>query len=316
MAADMYECCLCEACTTDCATGFEPPSYIREARTRAVVEGIAPPAVERAMDALLEKGNIYGADREMWMGAFRDELRGLPAQAPVALHIGATIAYREPRIAAAAIRLLKKAGVDFCLIGEEAQTGAELGDLMGFVDEVRTVARAAVAQIDATGASTLVVLDPSCARFFIRECGEWGCKPAAEVLTATSYFAGLLKSGRLAPAPPLAPGAVTFHDPCRLARDLDETAPAREILAALGLEFREMYRHGRDTKCCGGVALNAHSPKLTDLTSAERWKDALRTGASTLVTACAGCRDLLKKSTPPGCATEDIFVLLADACGA
>jgi Fe-S oxidoreductase len=117
-------------------------------------------------------------------------------------------------------------------------------------------------------------------------------------------------------APPLAPGAVTFHDPCRLARDLDETAPAREILAALGLEFREMYRHGRDTKCCGGVALNAHSPKLTDLTSAERWKDALRTGASTLVTACAGCRDLLKKSTPPGCATEDIFVLLADACGA
>jgi Fe-S oxidoreductase len=366
MAADMYECCLCEACTTDCATGFEPPSYIREARTRAVVEGIAPPAVEKAMDALLEKGNIYGADRETWMGAFRDELRGLPAQAPVALHIGATIAYREPRIAAAAIRLLKKAGVDFCLIGEEAQTGAELGDLMGFVDEVRTVARAAVAQIDATGATTLVVLDPSCARFFIRECGEWGCKPAAEVLTATSYFAGLLKSGRLAPAPaaasvaatpgvspvgaasaaavqgvspagvasaaatpgvspagarpssaapPLAPGAVTFHDPCRLARDLDETAPAREILAALGLEFREMYRHGRDTKCCGGVALNAHSPKLTDLTSAERWKDALRTGASTLVTACAGCRDLLKKSTPPGCATEDIFVLLADACG-
>jgi hypothetical protein len=44
MAADMYECCLCEACTTDCATGFEPPSYIREARTRAVVEGISNPA--------------------------------------------------------------------------------------------------------------------------------------------------------------------------------------------------------------------------------------------------------------------------------
>ncbi len=314
MAADMYECCLCEACTTDCATGFEPPSYIREARTRAVVDGIAPLAVEKSIDALLEKGNLYGSEREEWMRGFEEETRGFPSKAPVALHIGATIAYREPEIAVAAIRLLKKAKVDFCVIEGELPTGAELGDLMGFVDEVRTVARAAVAQIDATGAGRLVVLDPSCARLFIRECGEWGCKPAAEVVTATAFFAGLLKSGQLHPAP-LAPGAVTFHDPCRLARDLDETGPAREIIAATGLELKEMFRRGRDTKCCGGVVLQGHSPKLTGLTSAGRWEDAARTGATTLVTACPGCRDVLKKTAPEGMKVEDIFVLLARACG-
>lgn len=314
MAADMYECCLCEACTNDCATGFEPPVFIREARTRAVVEGIAPPAVQKAIDDLLEKGNLYGRKPEALGLGYAGELKGLPAKAPVALHIGATIACKAPEIAVAAIRLLKKAGVDFCVIGGELQTGAELGDLMGFVDDVRIVARAAAAQVDATGAGTLVVLDPSNARMFVRECGEWGCAPAAKVVTATSFFAGLVKSGKLKPEP-LALGRVTFHDPCRLARDLDESQPSRDLVAAMGLDFKEMFLHGRMTKCCGGVILNNHSPQLTDLTSVGRWEDAARTGAKTVITACPGCHDVLGKKTPEGMKVEDIFVLLAKACG-
>ena len=314
MAADMYECCLCEACSNDCATGYEPPVFIREARTRAVVAGIAPAAVMGAIDELNEKGNFYGvkpADRAKGYGA---ELAGLPAKAPVALHIGATAACRAPQIAVAAIRLLKAAGVDFCVIEGELQTGAELGDLEGFVDEVRTVAKAAVAQVDATGARTLVVLDPSDARMFIRECGEWGCKPTAAVVTATSYFAELVKSGKLKPQA-LVSGSVTFHDPCRLARDLEETAPAREIIAAMGLNLKEMFLHGAMTKCCGGVVLDRHSPGLTDLTSAGRWEDATRTGATLLITACPGCSGVLGKKTPAGMKCEDLFVLLAQACG-
>jgi Fe-S oxidoreductase len=314
MAADMYECCLCEACTNDCATGFVPPSYIREARTRAVVEGIAPKAVIAAIDGLMEKGNLYGREVGAWKAGFLGEIAGLPARAPVALHIGATVAYRRPEIAVAAIRLLRKAGVEFCLIADELQTGAELGDLEGFVDEVRQVARAASAQIDATGAATVVVLDPSAARMLIRECGEWACGPAARVVTATSYFADLVRSGALTPSK-LEMRPVTYHDPCRLARDLDETKPARELIAAMGLQLNEMFLRERMTKCCGGVILDSHSPRLADMTARGRWEDAKRTGASTLVTACAGCLDILGKVTPGEMDIDDILVLLARSCG-
>ena len=40
MAEVMYECLLCDACSNDCATGFEPPVFIREGRTAAVVEDV------------------------------------------------------------------------------------------------------------------------------------------------------------------------------------------------------------------------------------------------------------------------------------
>ena len=45
MAQAMYECLLCEACTNDCATGYRPPLFIREARTEAVVSETAPSGV-------------------------------------------------------------------------------------------------------------------------------------------------------------------------------------------------------------------------------------------------------------------------------
>ncbi|MCX7027377.1 MAG: (Fe-S)-binding protein [Spirochaetes bacterium] len=314
MAADMYECCLCEACTHDCATGFEPPLFIREARARAVAAGIAPPLVEKAIANLLEADNIYGAPKTERGKGFEAEARSLPEKAPVALRIGAAAAYRRPEIGAAVIRLLKAAGVEFCLIRDELQTGSELGDLMGSVGEVKAAAQAAVAQINATGAGTLVVLDPSEARTLIRECGEWSCAPKAKVVTATAFIAGLVREGRLKPSP-LALGTVTFHDPCRLARDLEETGPARELIAAMGLEFREMFLHGPMTTCCGGIVLGAHSPKLTALTAARRRADAARTGASVLVTACPGCLDVLGGAKAEGMAVEDIFVLLARACG-
>lgn len=45
MGQAMYECLLCDACTNDCATGYQPPLFIREARTEAVVSEVAPESV-------------------------------------------------------------------------------------------------------------------------------------------------------------------------------------------------------------------------------------------------------------------------------
>ena len=60
MAQTMYECMLCDACVNDCATGYQPPLFIREARTEAVVNELAPAAVMELIDKALECGNVYG----------------------------------------------------------------------------------------------------------------------------------------------------------------------------------------------------------------------------------------------------------------
>jgi len=315
MVADMYECCLCNACTNDCVTGFEPPMYIREARTMALVENLVPEHVRPVIDKLFATGNLFGASMPEVNEALRRESGNLPATAKVVLHLGVQTMVRMPSMVRSAVALFRKANIDFTILVDEAPSGCALGDMIGYTEEVRSVAAIAAGQINATGAETLVVLDPSDARLFKHEYPAWGCALVPNVVTATAYFNDLVSRGVLKPSP-LGAMKVSFHDPCRLARDLHETEEARHLIEAMGLELHEMFLHGEMTKCCGGEVLKSHSPHLAAMTADGRWQDFSRTGADVLLTACPGCSDVLGCAVPPGKALEDLFGLLAKACHA
>ena len=60
---NVYECALCGACTKDCATGWDPVMFTKEARTGAALDGKLPEYVMTMIQNLSEKGNIYGADK-------------------------------------------------------------------------------------------------------------------------------------------------------------------------------------------------------------------------------------------------------------
>ncbi len=315
MAADMYECCLCNACAGDCMTGFDPPVFIREARTNAVVEGFVPPHVQKLIDNFENTNNIYGIPFLEKFKELSSEMKDLPEQADILLYIGDTAAYKKPEIVSAVMKLLDKAGVSFMVLKDEGSSGTELGDLIGYVDDVRLIAKETAKQINAANSNKVVVLDPHCARIFKQEYGEWNCNITSDVVTITTFIAELIKNGKLKPKK-LKTKKVTFHDPCKLGRDLEETEPAREIMRAMGLDFKEMFLNGKMTKCCGGVIVNEHSPNLSKLTAEGRWQDVERAGADLLLTACPGCLEVMKKETPVDKQVEDIFILLAQLCDA
>ena len=159
------------------------------------------------------------------------------------------------------------------------------------------------------------MLNPSSARMFKQQYAGWGFVPAKEIVTATSYLNKLIKDKKLSPSKLDLPLA-TFHDPCRLARDLDETQPSRDIIQSMGLDLSEMFYNGKQTKCCGGEVLDTHSPDLTKMTSEKRWEHAKRTGAGLLIVACPGCLNIMGKNTPDDMQVDDLISLLAKACNA
>ena len=140
----MYECLLCNACTDDCVTGFEPPLFIRQARTQAVADGLAPAYITKLLDTLEETGNIYGAKQ------VKANLDGYPETGDVVVWLGSTARYSTPEVADAFFNVLKKAGVSFAALKQEPPSGCALGDLMGYVEDVRQQAMAAAAAIAAT----------------------------------------------------------------------------------------------------------------------------------------------------------------------
>ncbi|MFX1553662.1 MAG: heterodisulfide reductase-related iron-sulfur binding cluster, partial [Promethearchaeota archaeon] len=90
--------------------------------------------------------------------------------------------------------------------------------------------------------------------------------------------------------------AVTFHDPCYLAKHNDITEPARELLRAIPkLRFVEMKLSGRDSFCCGGGGGRV----FTDVDEEHRpehirVEHVLGVGADVVATACPWCNTLLR----------------------
>lgn len=305
----MFQCALCNACTNDCATGYDPAVFTREARTRAIVEDHVPGAVKPVLYRAMA-GNITGKPvNERIAEAARD----LDEKPEVLLYLGSSAIREGAASALALISLLKKAGVKFTVLSDEPDSGAHLFDLMGQVEEVQDFAKACVDRISKTGIKTIVAIDPTYARFFKHQCGEWDLMGDIKTVTATAFVADLISQGRLTVNKLDAPSA-TFHDPCRLARDLDETQPARDIIAAMGIELKEMFLNRKLTKCCGGVVLRESYGKLAADMAKARWAEADSTGAKLLITACPACAENASAHVPENMETADLFVLLDRAC--
>ena len=151
IAEAMYHCTLCDACANDCATGYKPSDFIREARTLAMVEDIAPPAVLKAVDTLNSCGNIFGCRSGVW-----EQAGACPDGAEVLLYLGQVSNAVLPQPALSYMSLLKKAGVQFALLKGEPPSGAYLSEMIGFTGEVQAMAASAADQIAASGARTLV----------------------------------------------------------------------------------------------------------------------------------------------------------------
>lgn len=304
----MYECCLCAACSNDCVTGYDPPMFIRESRTKLVAEGLVPAHIQQVIDNAME-GRLFSGERDEGL---EKRIAQLPRKADFLLLFGDAAAYRSAQSAIDLMSVLRAAGVEFTALQQEPATGAALADLIGYTDEVRQIAKACAGRIMESGAKTIVILDPSDARFIKQQWGEWGIEYAAEAVTATSFLAKLLEEGKLS-LKPLFYQNVTYHDPCRLARDLAETDEARKLIKALGISLKEMFLNGKLTKCCSGAVFNHTNPNMSRELVHARWKDAAEVGASMVVTACPACHYIMGGNVPEGSFLRDLYSLLAEA---
>ena len=152
------------------------------------------------------------------------------------------------------------------------------------------------------GERTIVTACPHCFNTIGNEYGQLG--GAFQVVHHSTYLASLVASGRLATLPEDAtsetgdhrPGAVTVHDSCYLARYNGVVAAPRDVLGAAGVEITEMERSGTTTFCCGagGGRMWMEETRGTRI-NAERTRQVLETGATTVATACPFCMVMLSR---------------------
>ena len=293
VADNIYECALCGACTKDCATGWDPVTFTKDVRLRMALDGKLPPYIEALLDNLSKAGNPYGV--ESLDESLAKEIASLPETADTLLFLGMDTRYRMPDAGVKAIRLLKKAGVAFTVLMEEPDSGYTLDTLVGAAEETRVTMKNAADIL--SGYKTVVAFDPADAKVFRREYREWDIPLDAGVETFTEYLAGLLMGGKLALG--RYKGTVTLQDPAHLSRDLEETEPLRTVVSACA-EIQEMLLNRKDTMWAGNLLMDTWMPEVMIQVAAERWRNAMATGADALVTASPSEYAVLAKAKPDG----------------
>ncbi len=277
---NVYECALCGGCTADCATGYEPVVFTKEARLAGALEGYMPEYVAKLVENIETSGNIYG-EKEI-CDCLKAAIKDLPEKAEVVFFIGKDGAYRTADKAAKAVELLKKAGVDFTVNKYEPNSGYDMDFLIGAAAETKAVMQKTAEVLNGMGAKKIVCYDPADAKVFLREYKEYGIELNAEVVTFTAFLSQLVADGKLAVKK--SAKVFTFQDPALLSRDLEETAEARKVLSACG-DVAEMLLFGKATMLAGNLIMNEYIPGVMKLVAENRWENAQNVDTKVLVTA-------------------------------
>jgi Fe-S oxidoreductase len=261
---------------------------------------------------------------------------------------------RNRRVARAVVTCLHAAGIRFAVLGQEETCSGDPARRMGNEYVYQVLAQANVETLDRYRPPTIVTACPHCFNTLSNEYPQFGGH--YEVVHHSAYLSRLVAEGRLrtggrhvplaappaapppaaaagngtgptdAPAPsgPSEPGGrtVTYHDSCYLTRYNGVVDEPRAVLAAVpGLELREMDRRGRQSFCCGAGGGRMWMEERRGIRiNAERTREALRTGAETIATACPFCLTMMRDGVADavgaglggdGVQTIDIAELLA-----
>jgi Fe-S oxidoreductase len=195
---------------------------------------------------------------------------------------------RLKKVAVATAKILRKAGVDFGILGSRESCCGESIRKTGNEDAFKTLAKDNIKAFIDNGVKKVLVASPHCYHSFKNEYPEFMVN--FEVVHITQLLAELIEQGRLE-----LDGSfdkkVTYHDPCYLGRHNGVYDAPREVLQELpGLQLVEMADSRENSLCCGGGGgrIWMETPKeerFSDLRVAQ----AAEVGADVLATSCPYC---------------------------
>ncbi|MBQ4155696.1 MAG: (Fe-S)-binding protein [Clostridia bacterium] len=275
---NIYECCTCGGCMTDCVTGWDPVMFTKETRLHAAMENKLPAYIMTLVENCMKTGNAYG--KTAVCDSLTSKIAEHADKKDTLLYLGVDAKYMVCTQAAKAIKVLEKAGVDFTVLADEEASGAQLDFLIGAANE--TKAQMEKAMNSFADFKTVVVYDPTDAKALKQTAKEYGVEASINIVTYTSFVANLIKDGKLNVEN--SGKAVVYQDPYQLSRDLEETEEPRAIVSACA-KLDEMLLNRKHTVWAGNLLMAQYIPDVVKMVAKRRIFNATSIGAKTMVTA-------------------------------
>ncbi len=315
-AETLWSCTTCRACVEECPMMIEHVDAIVDMRRFLTLErGDTPGKGAEVIDNLIATDNPGGFDpgsRMHWAADLNLPLMRDVGEAEVLLWLGdGVFDMRNQRTLRALVKVLRGAGVDFAVLGNEERDSGDVARRLGDEATFQSLAKRNIATLSQYRFQRIVTCDPHSFHVLKNEYGE--LDGHYQVSHHSTYIAELYEAGRLHFAP-WKGGTVTYHDPCYLGRYNGEYEAPRNVLRALGIEVKEMARSGYRSRCCGGGG----GAPITDIPGKQRipdmrMNDVEETGAELVAVGCPQCTAMLEGVVDATAEVRDIAELVAEA---
>jgi len=296
----LWSCTSCRACEEICPVSIQHLDILLEARKHQVLmEASFPPEMQDTFTNLENQSNPWGFGSDTRGDWARDldvpRLCDRP-EAELLFYVGCAGSFddRGKKISQAMARVLKKAGVDFAILGEEERCNGDLARRAGNEYLAQMMIQENAAVLNQYQPKRILAGCPHCYNTLKHEYPQFGAR--FEVLHATEFILQLFRQGRLTVAAAAA-APVAFHDSCYLGRWNGIFEAPRELLRIIGggagpVELRRSADKGL---CCGaGGGRMFMEEKIGKRINAERVEDILASGTALTAAACPFCITMLR----------------------
>ena len=321
----LWDCLTCGACVEECPVGVEHINPIVDMRRHLVMEKAKMP--ESATGALLSmeqrghpwRGTTY--TRTDWADGLGIRTLAEHPEAEVLLWVGCTAALerRSQSIARAMVSVLKRAGVDFAILGAEETCTGDPARRMGNEYLYQTLALQAIETLNRYKVRRILTICPHCFNTVKNEYPHLGGQ--FEVMHYSEFVDGLIQEGKIRPVATLE-ATVAYHDSCYLGRHNGIYDAPRRIAGSIpGVNLVEMERRREKGFCCG--AGGGHmwiEESRGERVNHVRTRQFLETGADTVAVSCPFCLQMFEEgigSTDAGGGTraKDLLEILDESLG-
>ena len=254
-SAELDSCTTCGACMEECPANIEHVQSIMDLkRYKALTLGDIPAEAATSVNNIRVNGNPWGVsqdDRFQWADGLEVPVIEQGKKVDYLYYVGCAGSYdaSNQKVVKDTVQLLKKAGVDFAVMGKTEKCNGDpirrFGDEYSFFE----IAIENIANMRQYDFDKVVTHCPHCLHTIGKEYAKFD-DGDFETLHHTELLAELLKTGKLKPEKKVNE-ELTFHDPCYLGRHHGEYNAPREILKAAGADIKEMEKSKDTALCCG-----------------------------------------------------------------
>ncbi|GLQ75645.1 (Fe-S)-binding protein [Vibrio penaeicida] len=313
----VWSCTTCRACVEECPMMIEHVDAMVDMRRHLTLDlGQTPGKGREVLENLIATDNPNGlppVQRHNWGIDLKLPVLKEVKECDVLFWVGdAAFDMRNQRTIRAVVKLLRRAGVSFAVLGNEELDSGDLARRLGDEATFQRLAKANIGVLNKYRFKAIVTADPHAFHVLKNEYPDFGGN--FEVEHHTQLLARLVESGSLHLDSDVSKGTVTYHDPCYLGRYNEEYEAPRYLLKQLGFELKEMERSGYRSRCCGGGG----GAPVTDIPGEKRipdirMKDIKETQADVVAVGCPQCTLMLEGVVEPRPDVKDIAELLLEA---